>query len=82
MTNPDHNFFYVSAIDGARRYLMAGPYDSHAAALSRVDGVRAFACDFANNASAGRAHFMAWGTASSADPFPSALGAHTGKGGA
>lgn len=82
MTNPNHKFFYVSAIDGPRRFLIAGPYDNHDAVLARVDGVRAYACDFANNASAGRAAFMGWGTASSAEAHITALGAHTGKGGA
>lgn len=80
--NPDHPFHYVSAIDGDRRYLMAGPYDCHEAALARVDSVREYACDFANNSNAGRAHFMGWGTASSAEPHVTPLGANTGKGGA
>lgn len=75
MTNPDHKNFYVSAIDGPRRFLVAGPYSSHKAALERVDVVRAEACDFRKYASAGRAQFMAWGTASSEDPHPTALGA-------
>lgn len=76
--NPDHHFHYVSAIDSDRRFLIAGPYSSHEAALARVDVVRAYACDFSKNASAGRAAFMAWGTASSAEPLKTALGAHTG----
>lgn len=80
--NPDHSYHYVSAVDGPRRYLIAGPYSSHDAALSRVDEVRAIACDFQRNSSAGRAAFMAWGTASSAEPLKTALGAHTGIGGA
>lgn len=60
-TNPEHTLFYVSAIDGPRTFLIAGPYDSHHAALSRVDAVR----DHARSID-GRAHFMAWGTCSSA----------------
>lgn len=73
--NPDHEFHYVSAIDGDRRYLIAGPYSSHEAALARVNDVRFIACDHKRNASAGRAWFMAWGTASSAEPFKTPLGA-------
>lgn len=72
--NPDHNFHYVIAIDGARCYLIAGPYESHETALERVNDVRAIACDHSRNRSAGRAHFMAWGTASSAEPIPTRLG--------
>lgn len=73
--NPDHPHHYVSAIDGQRRYLIAGPYESHEVALARVDSVRAIACDYKRNASAGRAWFMGWGTASSAEPCETALGA-------
>lgn len=49
--------YYVSAIDGAKTYLMAGPYDQHADALADVDKAR----DIATSAD-GRAWFMAWGT--------------------
>lgn len=66
----DAKFFYVSAIDGSKRYLIAGPYDDHAAALEKVDPVRNHACD-----RDGRAHFMAWGTAGSEEPFKTPLGA-------
>lgn len=34
-------YFYVSVISGAKRALLAGPYDTHAAALERVETVRA-----------------------------------------
>lgn len=59
-TSPDHNFFYVSAIDGPRHFLMAGPYDDHDTAKNMVDKVRDYAAD-----KDGRAWFMAWGTAGS-----------------
>lgn len=58
-TNPDHRAFYVSAIDGPKTFLIAGPYDSHDAALARVDPVRSHAGEHD-----GRAHFMYWGTCS------------------
>lgn len=70
-TNPAHSFFYVSAIDGARRYLVAGPYSSHDAAKARVEKVREYARE-----RDGRAHFMAWGTASSDQPHVTPLGAN------
>lgn len=60
MTNPTHTMFYVSAIDGPRTYLIAGPYGTHQAALDRVESVREHARD-----TDARAHFMAWGTCSS-----------------
>jgi hypothetical protein len=49
--------YFVSAIDGTKKYIMAGPYAGHAAALADVDRAR----DIASNLE-GRAHFMAWGT--------------------
>ncbi len=49
--------YYVSAIDGRKNYLMAGPYAQHADALEDVQRVR----EIADKADA-RAHFMAWGT--------------------
>lgn len=64
------NHFYVSAIDGSRKYLIAGPYDSHQAALDLVKPVR----DHANTID-GRAWFMAWGTAGSDESFKTPLGA-------
>lgn len=80
--NPDHRFHYVSAVDGPRRFLIAGPFETHDAALERVDAVRAIACDHSRNTNAGRAAFMAWGTASSAKPCRTALGADVEIGGA
>lgn len=68
-TSPDHNFFYVSAIDGPRHFLMAGPYDDHDTAKAMVESVRMYASD-----KDGRAHFMAWGTAGSTVPRETRLG--------
>jgi hypothetical protein len=49
--------YYVSAIDGSKIHLMAGPYAQHTEALADVERAR----DIADKADA-RAHFMAWGT--------------------
>lgn len=68
-TNPTHSQFYVSAINGQKRHLVAGPFDTHQDALDRVDAVRTYAQD--NDA---RACFMAWGTASSDVPLKTPLG--------
>lgn len=62
--------FYVSAIDGPARFLVAGPYSSHDVALARVDAVK----EHANKADP-RAWFMAWGTAGSDDAHTTPLGA-------
>ena len=35
--------YYVSAVDGGRYALLAGPYPSHAAALAQVDAARTIA---------------------------------------
>jgi hypothetical protein len=51
--------FYVSVIDGSRRALVAGPYDTHAEAIADVEPVKAAA----ETATAGRSVFYAWGTA-------------------
>jgi hypothetical protein len=50
--------FYVSAIRGARKALVAGPFDSHKEALEAVREVKALveSLDW-------RAAFWAWGTA-------------------
>jgi hypothetical protein len=53
-------FFYVSAIDGSRRALVAGPYDTHAEALAKIDEAR-----HAAEKLDPRAIFAAWGTAGS-----------------
>lgn len=52
--------YYVSAIDGSKRYLVAGPYPTHEQALAKVEQVRREAYE-----RDGRAWFMAWGTAGS-----------------
>jgi len=67
--SPGIERFYVSAIDGSRKYLVAGPYTTHAAALGRVEAVRKLAGERDP-----RAHFMAWGTAGSVLPRKTPLG--------
>ena len=64
--------FYVSAIDGAKRYLIAGPYADWATAVGKVDPVCKRACEIDRS---GRAHFMAWGTAGSMTSQQTPLGA-------
>ena len=66
--------FYVTAIDGPRVYFLAGPYDTLKLAEAQVGTVRALACDFAQNASAGRAHFMAYGVTRTTGGHKTALG--------
>lgn len=51
--------YYVSAIDGARKALICGPYPTHDAALADVTRVKRAAYDVDP-----RAHWWAWGTAS------------------
>jgi hypothetical protein len=53
--------FYITAIDGARTFLLAGPYASKKEAETKVQTARDIACDHNRNASAGRAWFMAYG---------------------
>ncbi len=75
-TNPAHTAFYVSAIDGAQSWLLAGPYASHDAAKAQVDAVREKAI-----AGRPRAHFYAFGTSGhgpETGPFPTPLGANWG----
>lgn len=67
--SPDAKHFYVSAVDGAKRYLVAGPYDSHDEAKGHVEHVRKHADEHDP-----RAHFMAWGTAGSSEPIKTPLG--------
>jgi len=67
LSNPDHSAFYVSALDGPKSFLVAGPYPDHATAIARVDAVRRHAeVD-------PRSHWMAWGTCS----LPAAPANHT-----
>lgn len=68
--NPDHPFHYVSAIDGPRKYVLAGPYDSHEEACANVRAVTDIAIE--GNP---KAHWMAWGTCSAADVIDTPLGA-------
>lgn len=67
--SPGIEQFYVSAIDGTKKYLVAGPYTTHAAALGRVDAVRKLA-----DKRDPRAAFMAWGTAGTNQPRKTPLG--------
>lgn len=62
-------FYYVSAIDGTRKYLIAGPYPTHADALSKVGSVRQEAEEID-----ARAVFMAWGTAGSDEEIKTPMG--------
>jgi hypothetical protein len=66
--------FYVTAIDGPRVHFLAGPYDTLLLAEAQVDTVRTLACDFEQNASAGRAHFMAYGVTRTTGDHKTALG--------
>ena len=68
-TAPPRAFYYVSAIDDTKRYLVAGPYTSHTDAAAKVDHVRAEADKLD-----GRAWFMAWGTAGSDEKFDTPMG--------
>lgn len=71
----DAKVFYVSAIDSwgevraGKRWLVAGPYPTHAAAVDALPAVRMAArkLDY-------RADGLAWGTAGSAEPLPTLLG--------
>lgn len=58
--NPDPRpgFYYVSAIDGARRSLVRGPFPTHAAALEAVEPAKKLVEERDP-----RAHWYAWGTA-------------------
>ncbi len=60
-SNPDPRPgpYFVSAIDGAKTYIMAGPYATHAEALAKVDPAREIAYE---KSADGRSWFMRWGT--------------------
>jgi hypothetical protein len=62
--------FYVSAIDGTKKFLIAGPYPTHDDALQAVPKVRRAACD-----QDCRADFMSWGTAGSPRAMRTPMGA-------
>ena len=49
--------YYVSARDNGKTFIMAGPYETHAEALAKVDEALQIA-----NEHDGRAWFMSWGT--------------------
>lgn len=66
--------FYVSAINGSKKYLVAGPYSSHGEALTLVNAVRDYAETIDD-----RAYFMAWGTAGNNTPTKTPLGAWSPK---
>lgn len=69
--NPDARpgFYYVSAIDGARRSLVRGPFRTHAEALGAVEPTKRLVEERDP-----RAHWYAWGTArSEADLGPGVL---------
>ena len=70
--DPQPGRYYVTAIDGPKRYFLAGPWDTHADALAQVETVRCFA-ELADP----RAIWMAYGTARQpldGEPIKSALG--------
>ena len=56
--DPQPGRYYVTAIDGAKRYFLAGPWETHAEALAQVAAVRRFA-----ELTDPRAIWMAYGTA-------------------
>ena len=62
--------FYVSAIDGSKKYLIAGPFENHSRALAMVEPVRNRAYEI--NA---KAWFMSWGTCSTKEIIKTPLGA-------
>lgn len=51
--------YYASVIDGNRKGLLGGPYDTHQEALDKVDVACSKACELDL-----RAHFYAYGTCS------------------
>ena len=61
-TCPETGGYYVSAIDAGRTFLMAGPYQTHAAALADVNKALRIA-----DKHDGRAWFMSWGTVQKID---------------
>lgn len=65
----DKAHYYVSAIDGGRHWLIAGPYALHVAALAQVHPASVEA-EKGNP----RAYFMAWGTCGSDELLATPLG--------
>lgn len=69
-TDAPGSVYFVSVIDGPRRGLLAGPYETHGQALEDVEAVRAVAEE-----ADPRAAFYAFGTArADGDPFASRPG--------
>jgi hypothetical protein len=58
IADPRPGFYYVSAIDGNRKALVSGPYETHQQALDKVREVRAAAEKVDP-----RSFWYAWGTA-------------------
>ena len=56
--DPQPGRYYVTAIDGPKRYFLAGPWEAHGEALAQVEAVRRFA-----EHTDPRATWMAYGTA-------------------
>ena len=63
--------FYVSAINGQRKHLIAGPYATHEKALEQVNAVRDVAHDREP-----MSWFFAWGTCSVNKKITTPLGAN------
>jgi len=59
---------------GRAVHFLAGPYETLELAQAQVNTVRILACDFEQNASAGRAHFMAYGVTRTTGGHKTALG--------
>lgn len=62
-------YYYVSAIDNKKVYLVSGPYPTHSEALDKVKEVLHVADERDP-----RAWFMAWGTSGSDDIIKTLLG--------
>lgn len=69
VVNPAHDHHYVTAIDGNRLYLLAGPYETNEDAMASVRPVRDIAIE--GNP---RAHFFGFGTSSSCEVHDTPLG--------
>src|SRR3546814_13801302 len=67
-------FYYVSAINGGKRGLMAGPYPNIIEAMDKVDAVSHRAAELEP-----RAWFWAWGTAGSGQELKTPVGVEIGR---
>ena len=75
--DPQPGRYYVTAIDGPRRYFLAGPWPTHVEALAQVEVVRRYA-----ERTDPRAFWMAYGTARQpldGEAITSALGSNPQK---